>query len=282
MRSNSMARRLELALLAVIMSAILAGCASFNDRQAGYNGPQHGTQARRYSVMDDWFWRSRYFDSYYSAAYSGYGVWHDPWLMWTLRSGRYGSFGHWQFDPFYSPWRGFGPRFGWGGYGFGSGWGHGYPYFPHSGFYGSSYGYRYPVQIRNGRGLSVAPNSAEGADRALELLRQSERRNAPDYGLGPGNGPGNGFPNGPSDARGWPMQSRQDRAILQMETPRRDDGQRDRRNDGGGLPSTERSDSVFPSDMGRGREADRFDSSESRFENPRRSQDELKRGRQDE
>ncbi len=276
MQFNSILGRLKLAIVAISITAALAGCASLDERQASQTGVERSAQARRYSVMDDWFWRSRYFDSYYDAAYSGYGVWHDPWLMWTLRSGRYGSFGHWQFDPFYSPWRGFGPRFGWGSFGFGSGWGHGYPYYPYSRYYGSNYGYRYPVQVRDGRGLAVAANSTESADRALELLRQSERRNAPDYGAVSGSA----FP-GRSDVRNWPMQNRQDRAILQMETPRRDDGQSSQQNDRGGLPSAERRESVFPSDMGRGRERDVFESSERRFEQSSRHQ-KIESRRQDE
>lgn len=249
-------RALKLAAVSLVFAAALVGCASF-ERQSGQgqgfesqSRSQRAQQNRRYSVMDDWFWRSRYFDHYYSAAYSGYGIWNDPWLMWTLRSGRYGGFGHWQFDPFYSPWRGFGYGFGSRSYGFGSGWGHGYPYFGYS-------NYGYPIRIVNGRGLASVPNSTENADRALLLLRQSERRNAPDYGSGAGNGFGAGFPGGSADWRSWTTPSRQDRAILQMETPRRDDG---------GLPRTEQRESAFPSDLGRGRERDTFERSERSFE----------------
>ena len=259
------ARPIRLAVFCVV-SLSLVSCTSFDsqstDRSARYARSQ---QHQRYSVMDDWFWRSRFFDHYYSAAYAGYGVWHDPWLMWTLRSGRYGGFGHWQFDPFYSPWRGFGSRFGWSGYGLGSGWGHGYPYFGYS-----NYGYRYPVRVVNSRGLAIVPNLTESADRALLLLQQSERRNAPDYGRGIGSG----FPGGSADLRSWPTPSRQDRAILQMEIPRRGDA---------GLPSSEDRGPVFPSEMGRGRARDNFEARGSRFEQPRRhQQSESNRSQQDE
>ena len=257
-------------LLCSVLALALVSCASFDnqstDRQAGF---VHSQQYQRYSVMDDWFWRSRYFDNYYGAAYAGYGVWSDPWLMWTLRSGRYGGFGHWQFDPFYSPWRGIGSRFAWGGFGFGSGWGHGYPYFALP-----RYGYRYPHRVVNGRGLSAAPNTAESAEQALLLLQQSERRNAPDYGDRPRSGFGGSFPDSSSDLRSWPTQSRQDRSILQMETPRRDDG--------GGLPSTERSAS-FPSDRGRSQERSIFEPRERSFEPPpRRQESESRQDVQDE
>ena len=265
-------RPMKLALLFSVLALALVSCASFDsqstDRQARLDRSQ---QYHRYSVMDDWFWRSRYFDNYYGAAYAGYGVWHDPWLMWTLRSGRYGGFGHWQFDPFYSPWRGIGSRFAWSGFGFGSGWGHGYPYFgpPRYG-----YGYRYPHRVVNGRGLLAAPNTAESAEQALLLLQQSERRNAPDFGGRPGGGIGGGFPSGSADLRSWPTQSRQDRSIMQLETPRQGDG--------GGLPSTERSES-FPSELGRSRERSTFERSERSFEPPQRRQEsESHRDRQDE
>jgi len=255
-------RRTRLAWLLAVLSLALASCASFDspyqytDRSAR---AERSAQYHRYSVMDDWFWRSRAFDGYYGAAYAGYGVWQDPWLMWTLRSGRYGGFGHWQFDPFYSPWRGIGSRFGWSGFGFGSGWGHGYPYFAYSNY---GYRYRYPVRAVNGRGLSAAPYSTYGADRALLLLQQSERRNSPDYGGRSSSGFGSGFPSGSADLRSWPMQNQQNRANLQMETQRRGDQR--------GLPRMQQQDSGFQQDTSRSRTREASPRSEPSFEREHR------------
>jgi hypothetical protein len=246
---------------ALLTATLLLGACATSEN-AGYQSDRRAVRAvdiARYSVLDDWFWRSRYFDPYYSAFYSGYGVWHDPWVLWSLRTGHYQSPWHWRFDPFYSPWR-FGSwgyhggywQSRWGGY-----WG---GFSPSFGYYGYPPHYRYRSRYgnaRHDRGLAPA-GGTDSANRALELLRASEQRRQPDYRAPT---TGNGLPN-PS---AWPTPSQEDRSVLQMERPRRDSDVQFRRES-----RTNQQRSVFPAGSGPMRESGR------RFES-----DNL-RGRQDE
>jgi hypothetical protein len=173
-------------LLALALCA-LAGCASQSATtqtdQARRAQEIRVADSHRYHVLDDWYWRSRLFDPYRNAYFAGYGVWGDPWLYWDLRYGAHGRslwdpFDRFSWDPhfrsrfyFSRPYSGF-----WGAY-----WGS--PWFDQRFLYGRNTGYR-PYQ-HNDRGLEQAPNSTASADRALELLRQTERRRSIDPGTRP-------------------------------------------------------------------------------------------------